>query len=191
MPAPEINGLVLRHSRDCPIFYRRKKAQKDMAEAKAQLDRWNFWSLCECTGFHEISSFLASWVYLQLLHDDSSPCPISSGSLDVKIMQQEELVCINLLKRPLGRWGPGVKELGSFWSTKSWVRSWTEEGSTFLERIPWQMLPQIQNLAATVISGSTGFLQKSRSWLEKCPLGAASHDQRKVRASCYKHGSDS
>ena len=29
-------------SRDCPIFYRRKKAQKDMAEAKMQLDRWNF-----------------------------------------------------------------------------------------------------------------------------------------------------
>ncbi|KAK4345883.1 hypothetical protein RND71_036059 [Anisodus tanguticus] len=29
-------------SRDCPIFYRRKKAQKDMAEAKTQLDRWNF-----------------------------------------------------------------------------------------------------------------------------------------------------
>nr|GMC84221.1 DNA polymerase delta catalytic subunit [Ipomoea batatas]GMC88561.1 DNA polymerase delta catalytic subunit [Ipomoea batatas] len=29
-------------SRDCPIFYRRKKAQKDMAEAKIQLDRWSF-----------------------------------------------------------------------------------------------------------------------------------------------------
>ncbi|KAM7256627.1 hypothetical protein ACFE04_012368 [Oxalis oulophora] len=33
---------VLCTSRDCPIFYRRKKAQKDMAEAKGQLDRWNF-----------------------------------------------------------------------------------------------------------------------------------------------------
>ncbi|XP_074334109.1 DNA polymerase delta catalytic subunit isoform X1 [Apium graveolens] len=33
---------VLCTSRDCPIFYRRKKAQKDMAEAKIQLDRWNF-----------------------------------------------------------------------------------------------------------------------------------------------------
>ncbi|XP_009390765.2 DNA polymerase delta catalytic subunit [Musa acuminata AAA Group] len=33
---------VLCTSRDCPIFYRRKKAQKDMAEAKMQLDRWNF-----------------------------------------------------------------------------------------------------------------------------------------------------
>lgn len=33
---------VLCTSRDCPIFYRRKKAQKDMAEAKTQLDRWNF-----------------------------------------------------------------------------------------------------------------------------------------------------
>ncbi|GMI85268.1 EMBRYO DEFECTIVE 2780, GIGANTEA SUPPRESSOR5 [Hibiscus trionum] len=33
---------VLCTSRDCPIFYRRKKAQKDMAEAKRQLDRWNF-----------------------------------------------------------------------------------------------------------------------------------------------------
>lgn len=33
---------VLCTSRDCPIFYRRKKAQKDMAEAKNQLDRWNF-----------------------------------------------------------------------------------------------------------------------------------------------------
>ncbi|KAL5192349.1 DNA polymerase delta catalytic subunit [Glycine soja] len=33
---------VLCTSRDCPIFYRRKKAQKDMAEAKLQLDRWNF-----------------------------------------------------------------------------------------------------------------------------------------------------
>ncbi|KAF4377123.1 hypothetical protein F8388_017527 [Cannabis sativa] len=33
---------VLCTSRDCPIFYRRKKAQKDMAEAKQQLDRWTF-----------------------------------------------------------------------------------------------------------------------------------------------------
>ncbi|KAF6167135.1 hypothetical protein GIB67_029773 [Kingdonia uniflora] len=33
---------VLCTSRDCPIFYRRKKAQKDMAEAKLQLDRWQF-----------------------------------------------------------------------------------------------------------------------------------------------------
>ncbi|XP_004502958.1 DNA polymerase delta catalytic subunit [Cicer arietinum] len=33
---------VLCTSRDCPIFYRRKKAQKDMAEARLQLDRWNF-----------------------------------------------------------------------------------------------------------------------------------------------------
>ncbi|KAB5556432.1 hypothetical protein DKX38_007341 [Salix brachista] len=33
---------VLCTSRDCPIFYRRKKAQKDMAEAKRQLDRWSF-----------------------------------------------------------------------------------------------------------------------------------------------------
>ncbi|KAI5672300.1 hypothetical protein M9H77_12664 [Catharanthus roseus] len=30
---------VLCTSRDCPIFYRRKKAQKDMAEAKLQLER--------------------------------------------------------------------------------------------------------------------------------------------------------
>ncbi|KAG9457177.1 hypothetical protein H6P81_001685 [Aristolochia fimbriata] len=33
---------VLCTSRDCPIFYRRKKAQKDMAEAKLQLERWQF-----------------------------------------------------------------------------------------------------------------------------------------------------
>ncbi|KAK8958305.1 DNA polymerase delta catalytic subunit [Platanthera guangdongensis] len=33
---------VLCTSRDCPIFYRRKKAQKDMAEAKMHLDRWEF-----------------------------------------------------------------------------------------------------------------------------------------------------
>ncbi|MCL7039062.1 hypothetical protein MKW94_030269 [Papaver nudicaule] len=33
---------VLCTSRDCPIFYRRKKAQKDMAEAKVQLDRWQY-----------------------------------------------------------------------------------------------------------------------------------------------------
>nr|XP_023899562.1 DNA polymerase delta catalytic subunit isoform X2 [Quercus suber] len=33
---------VLCTSRDCPIFYRRKKAQKDMAEVKLQLDRWSF-----------------------------------------------------------------------------------------------------------------------------------------------------
>ncbi|KAJ0976850.1 hypothetical protein J5N97_012324 [Dioscorea zingiberensis] len=33
---------VLCTSRDCPIFYRRKKAQKDMAEARTQLDRWSF-----------------------------------------------------------------------------------------------------------------------------------------------------
>ena len=31
-------------SRDCPIFYRRRKAQKDMAEARLQLDRWDFWA---------------------------------------------------------------------------------------------------------------------------------------------------
>eukprot|EP01018_Ginkgo_biloba_P018764 Gb_15180 [translate_table: standard] len=28
--------------RDCPIFYRRKKAQKDLAEAEVQLERWQF-----------------------------------------------------------------------------------------------------------------------------------------------------
>ncbi|KAJ7521254.1 hypothetical protein O6H91_19G043900 [Diphasiastrum complanatum] len=33
---------VLCTSRDCPIFYRRKKAQKDLAEAEVQLDRWQF-----------------------------------------------------------------------------------------------------------------------------------------------------
>uniref|UniRef100_A0A2P2KVL7 DNA polymerase n=1 Tax=Rhizophora mucronata TaxID=61149 RepID=A0A2P2KVL7_RHIMU len=33
---------VLCTSRDCPIFYRRKKVQKDVAEAYRQLERWNF-----------------------------------------------------------------------------------------------------------------------------------------------------
>ncbi|KAG0586012.1 hypothetical protein M758_2G055400 [Ceratodon purpureus] len=33
---------VLCTSRDCPIFYRRKKAQKDLAEAEVQLERWDF-----------------------------------------------------------------------------------------------------------------------------------------------------
>jgi DNA polymerase delta subunit 1 len=33
---------VLCTSRDCPIFYRRMKAQKDMAVARQQLDRWSF-----------------------------------------------------------------------------------------------------------------------------------------------------
>uniref|UniRef100_A0A0E0IZ69 DNA polymerase n=1 Tax=Oryza nivara TaxID=4536 RepID=A0A0E0IZ69_ORYNI len=33
---------VLCTSRDCPIFYRRRKAQKDMAEARVQLQRWDF-----------------------------------------------------------------------------------------------------------------------------------------------------
>lgn len=33
---------ILFCSRDCPIFYRRKKAQKDMAEARRHLERWNF-----------------------------------------------------------------------------------------------------------------------------------------------------
>ncbi|XP_022132709.1 DNA polymerase delta catalytic subunit [Momordica charantia] len=33
---------ILCTSRDCPIFYRRKKAQKDMAEARRHLERWNF-----------------------------------------------------------------------------------------------------------------------------------------------------
>uniref|UniRef100_A0A804P190 DNA polymerase n=1 Tax=Zea mays TaxID=4577 RepID=A0A804P190_MAIZE len=33
---------VLCTSRDCPIFYRRRKAQKDMTEARLQLDRWDF-----------------------------------------------------------------------------------------------------------------------------------------------------
>ncbi|CAJ1974806.1 unnamed protein product [Sphenostylis stenocarpa] len=39
---------VLCTSRDCPIFYRRKKAQKDMAEAKSQLDRFcDIWFIAE------------------------------------------------------------------------------------------------------------------------------------------------
>ncbi|KAH7292764.1 hypothetical protein KP509_29G084300 [Ceratopteris richardii] len=33
---------VLCTSRDCPIFYRRKKAQKDLSEAEVQLERWDF-----------------------------------------------------------------------------------------------------------------------------------------------------
>lgn len=33
---------VLCTSRDCPIFYRRKKAQKDLTEAEVQLERWQF-----------------------------------------------------------------------------------------------------------------------------------------------------
>eukprot|EP00245_Coleochaete_scutata_P011481 TRINITY_DN4271_c0_g1_i1.p1 TRINITY_DN4271_c0_g1~~TRINITY_DN4271_c0_g1_i1.p1 ORF type:complete len:309 (-),score=59.18 TRINITY_DN4271_c0_g1_i1:190-1023(-) len=33
---------VLCTSRDCPIFYRRKKAQKDLTEAESQLGRWQF-----------------------------------------------------------------------------------------------------------------------------------------------------
>lgn len=33
---------VLCTSRDCPIFYRRKKAQKDLSEAELQLARWEF-----------------------------------------------------------------------------------------------------------------------------------------------------
>jgi DNA polymerase delta subunit 1 len=33
---------VLCTSRDCPIFYRRKKAQKDLSEAETQLERWDF-----------------------------------------------------------------------------------------------------------------------------------------------------
>ncbi|KAL2630232.1 hypothetical protein R1flu_014918 [Riccia fluitans] len=33
---------VLCTSRDCPIFYRRKKAQKDLSEAEVQLERWEF-----------------------------------------------------------------------------------------------------------------------------------------------------
>ncbi|XP_024367195.1 DNA polymerase delta catalytic subunit isoform X2 [Physcomitrium patens] len=33
---------VLCTSRDCPIFYRRKKAQKDLGEAELQLERWDF-----------------------------------------------------------------------------------------------------------------------------------------------------
>lgn len=33
---------VLCTSRDCPIFYRRKKAQKDLSEAELQLARWDF-----------------------------------------------------------------------------------------------------------------------------------------------------
>jgi len=41
--SPLIYAAWLCCSRDCPIFYRRKKAQKDMAEARLQLDRWNFW----------------------------------------------------------------------------------------------------------------------------------------------------
>ncbi|XP_024377944.1 DNA polymerase delta catalytic subunit isoform X2 [Physcomitrium patens] len=33
---------VLCTSRDCPIFYRRKKAQKDLGEAELQLEKWDF-----------------------------------------------------------------------------------------------------------------------------------------------------
>jgi hypothetical protein len=39
----DINStLLLDCSRDCPIFYRRKKAQKDLTEAEVQLERWDF-----------------------------------------------------------------------------------------------------------------------------------------------------
>lgn len=34
---------VLCTSRDCPIFYRRKKVQKDLGEAHALLDRFQDW----------------------------------------------------------------------------------------------------------------------------------------------------
>ena len=34
---------VLCTSRDCPIFYRRKKTQKDLAEAHAVLSRFPDW----------------------------------------------------------------------------------------------------------------------------------------------------
>ena len=34
---------VLCTSRDCPIFYRRKKVQKDLAEAHAVLNRFEDW----------------------------------------------------------------------------------------------------------------------------------------------------
>lgn len=34
---------VLCTSRDCPIFYRRKKVQKDLTEAHAVLDRFEDW----------------------------------------------------------------------------------------------------------------------------------------------------
>jgi len=30
------------HSKDCPIFYRRKKVQKDLKEAQSKLDRFSF-----------------------------------------------------------------------------------------------------------------------------------------------------
>ena len=33
---------VLCTSRDCPIFYRRKKVQKDLQEAQAQLERFEW-----------------------------------------------------------------------------------------------------------------------------------------------------
>jgi DNA polymerase delta subunit 1 len=33
---------VLCTSRDCPIFYRRKKVQKDLTEAEATLGRWEW-----------------------------------------------------------------------------------------------------------------------------------------------------
>ena len=34
---------VLCTSRDCPIFYRRKKVQKDLGEAHGQLQRYGDW----------------------------------------------------------------------------------------------------------------------------------------------------
>jgi hypothetical protein len=46
VPVTSLKLAVLSNhcSRDCPIFYRRRKAQKDMAEARLQLDRWDFWA---------------------------------------------------------------------------------------------------------------------------------------------------
>lgn len=51
-------------SRDCPIFYRRKKAQKDMAEAKVQLDRWKSWSLEQILHCEDTKSQVTFWGWL-------------------------------------------------------------------------------------------------------------------------------
>ena len=42
-PQGSLHQDVLCTSRDCPIFYRRKKVQKDLSEAHGQLGRFGDW----------------------------------------------------------------------------------------------------------------------------------------------------
>ncbi|KAK7334608.1 hypothetical protein VNO80_26368 [Phaseolus coccineus] len=85
---------VLCTSRDCPIFYRRKKAQKDMSEAKSQLDRFSKLYIFSANA----ASFFDASVFSDMIFVKS----FSSA-------YQESIVCI-ILERVMNLYERGILE---------------------------------------------------------------------------------